>query len=162
LTGVPDTDPRIIVAGGGHGGYVQDYQYAYAQHGWIPAAPDGAVGNAAWGGNAHGSYTASTPATSTAGGQGAIHNGVQNKSGVPGGASDLYGAGGGWWSGPQGGRVNGTKIGHQSGGGSGYIGGVNNGRVYQCNENFPVPAMDGTEETGHAGSGYARITFLYN
>ena len=42
-------------------------------------------------------------------------------------------------------------------GGSGYIGGVNNGRVIAGNESMPSPT--GGTETGHSGNGYCKITW---
>lgn len=46
----------------------------------------------------------------------------------------------------------------QEHGGSGYVGGVENGETIAGNLSFIAP--NGESEIGHAGNGYARITFI--
>ncbi|MNT02601.1 Glycine rich protein [compost metagenome] len=55
----------------------------------------------------------------------------------------------------------GGKVGENStggGGGSGYIGGVQNGQTIVGNTSLTAPG--GETEIGHTGNGYARITFV--
>ncbi|WP_081618608.1 fimbrillin family protein [Segatella paludivivens] len=75
-----------------------------------------------------------------------------------GGAEGNGGAGGGWYGGYacQTGSGNSTNIG--GGGGSGHIGSGVTGSTIAGNTSFTD--YDGTAVTGHAGNGYARITFV--
>ena len=68
--------------------------------------------------------------------------------GAFGSSYTLCGGGGGWYGG---------GFGNGGGGGSSYIAGLANGNTIAGNSTMPAP--DGTTETGHAGNGYARITF---
>lgn len=59
---------------------------------------------------------------------------------------------GGWYGGGKG-----NTYAVSGGGGSGYIGGVQNGQTIAGNTT--MPSANGSTETGHSGNGYARITF---
>ena len=74
------------------------------------------------------------------------------------GAEGNGGAGGGWYGGYacQTGNGNDTNVG--GGGGSGHIGSGVTGTTIAGNTSFTD--YDGTTVTGHAGNGYARITFV--
>ena len=73
-------------------------------------------------------------------------------SGAPGGGGD-GGGGGGYY----GGVVSGGGGYWGPGGGSGYVGGVTNTTLTAGNASMPAPG--GGTETGHTGTGYARITY---
>ncbi|WCK57683.1 glycine-rich protein (plasmid) [Aneurinibacillus sp. Ricciae_BoGa-3] len=82
------------------------------------------------------------------GGTGSINN-WYNYNGN-GGGGGYYGGGGGTGSGYMSGYTGG------GGGGSGYVGGVQNGQMFSGNQWFISPW--GSNEFGHSGNGYARIS----
>lgn len=61
---------------------------------------------------------------------------------------------GGWYGGGKG-----NTYAVSGGGGSGYIGGVQNGET--ISGNMAMPSVGGNTEIGHSGNGYARITLIH-
>ena len=133
---VDNKDDVVIVAGGGGGN-------AFNSHsGYGPHSTNGGCGGGLTGGsgyyNVEGGFYG-TGATQTSG----------NAFGV--GATSCGGSGGGWYGG-----ISGW---YGTGGGSGYIDGVENGQTIAGNQEMPT--HDGTSTmTGNSGSGYAKITLL--
>lgn len=125
---------RIIVAGGGGGG------------GCVSSTRPGGEGGGASG------------VTPTSGGAGGSQSGGGATGGTLGKGGDAsanrYGGGGGGYYG--GGTSSTVQRG--GGGGSGYIGGVLEAETTVGNTSIPSPS--GGTETGHTGSGYARITII--
>ncbi len=134
----------LIVAGGG--GYS-----------W----PEGGLAS---GGGLNGISTTFGSYTSAGGGQTSGYQFGQGQAGYTktaygsNGAEGNGGAGGGWYGGYacQTGNGNDTNVG--GGGGSGHIGSGVTGSTIAGNTSFTD--YDGTTVTGHAGNGYARITFV--
>ena len=156
---------RVIVAGGGGGAY--SYSSTYSNGGYGGGATGGSTTRAGGGtstsaGNSDSSYSN----YGTAGSFGLGGTSVKPSSIVAGGGGGWYGGGFGVY--PSGG----------GGGGSGYIytestaanypsGCLLNSSYYLTdasttagNQTFKAP--NGTDETGHIGNGYARITYLGN
>ena len=69
------------------------------------------------------------------------------------------GGGGGGWYGGFSIQVQGNGSGVGGGGGSGHVGDVTDGQTLAGNTAFPSP--DGDAETGHTGSGWAKIIWQY-
>ena len=117
------------------------------------------------GGTSGGSATQSYGSGGGGGTQSAGGTGGNGNSGSFGqGGAGLYrssgygGAGGGGWYGGGGAYPDGSGDDDRGGGGgSGYIGGVSNGNTIAGNAS--MPSTSGGTETGHAGNGYARITY---
>ena len=161
---------RVIVAGGGGGG---GYSYVGGYGGGNAGGVGGnqtSTANYGQGGTQTAGGAAGTGTTvGTAGTFGLGGNGGQNTSASGGG-----GGGGGWYGGG-GGKSGANTSCYPGGGGSGFIysatavypaGGVApnanyyivNGRTVAGNTSFPDSTGNGNE-TGHAGNGFARITF---
>lgn len=156
---------RIIVAGGGGG---KGYSSTYGGAGGGLNGITGGVGSASSGGGG---------ASQTSGGSGGTYSSNTSYAGTFGTASTSSshngGGGGGGWYGGGSGVGAGTDAG--GGGGSGYVWSsatasnvpsgysvssfyyLTNAQTIAGNTSFPAPG-DGNE-TGHSGSGYARITY---
>ena len=143
-------DKVLIVAGGGGGARNQSNHIAAARWG------QGGAGGGLTSGGAYSNFNTTTVtkmtaclATQTVGyafGQGEAGN--ANSAG-----------GGGFMGGYAGAGECGTYLGSGSGG-SGYIGTLDNAASLDGENTFPSPT--GTNEIGHSGNGYARITYLGN
>ncbi|MBR4985616.1 MAG: hypothetical protein IKY83_07750 [Proteobacteria bacterium] len=148
----------LIVAGGGGGGERETGGYGGGTTG-----NNGLRGS----GNCGPVTVTATGANQSAGGApGTVNNGygsgskgVFGKGGdgnctslVSGGCDTGAGGGGGWYGG------GGIPYCGAGGGGSGHIGTGVSGSTYPGNMSFVAPG--GTTETGHSGTGYARITLL--
>lgn len=135
-----NTGAIIVVAGGGGGG-------AFEQNGGCGGGTTGGQGagtNPEYLGGVGGSQTAGY-----AFGQGEPGSGRGNGNGVAGGGGGYYG-----------GKINTDNVNangdhNSAGGGSGYV--ITGGTTTAGSETFKAP--DGSNETGHSGNGYARITF---
>ncbi len=141
----------LIVAGGGGGTDDGTSQWA----GTLGGSNDGSGG---YGGGESGGEPRSEGAF-LSGKAGTQSSGYKQGIGepVPGTNHDAGGGGGGWWGGKWGGVQNSSG----GGGGSGYIGGVSTPKeTIAGNSSFPAPG--GGNETGHAGDGYARISWVSN
>ena len=129
----------------------------------IVAGGGGSTSEAA-GGGLNGISCSNEYYTSAGGGQTSGYQFGQGQAGYTKTAYGSYGAegnggaGGGWYGGYacQTGNGNDTNVG--GGGGSGHIGSGVTGTTIAGNTSFTD--YDGTTVTGHAGNGYARITFV--
>ncbi|MDR1156025.1 MAG: hypothetical protein LBL04_15060 [Bacteroidales bacterium] len=164
LTGIPSTDPRIIVAGGGGGG--QRWNGSATGNG---DDGDGGGESGVQSGSVYinppTDLTQAQPGTQTAGGAGTVPStgggaggvgvagkgGLSQNSNVGGG-----GGGGGWFGGGGGGWANNQVSG--GAGGSGYISPTLTDAFTQSGS-FVFLSPAGTYEAGHAGHGYARISY---
>ena len=162
---------RIIVAGGGGSA---TWSYSPYTHGGYGGGENGGDGVT------YGSSTAAGKGgTPTAGGAGGDNAGVFGKGGdaVQPTVNNTAGAGGGGWYGGGSGTKNSAGSTHcTGGGGSGYVYTSSTAANYPSgclldsshyledaatvagNTTFKSPS--GTDETGHTGNGYARITFI--
>ena len=144
----------LIVAGGGGGGRDQANHVSAAKWGY------GGAGGGTRGQGALSSFTETTDIFTEA----TTLAGTQSSGCSFGGGCSVTGnsAGGGGWYGGYGGNdsfnYNGTNNNPGSGsGGSGYIGGVDNGNTIAGTSSMPT--HNGTSTmTGNAGDGYAKIT----
>lgn len=137
----------IIVAGGGGG---TDEWDGYIKSGSNDGS--GGYGGGESGGNAKNSGKAVTGQAGSGGSQTSGYRQGNGQSEIW--TDDSGGAGGGWYGG-YGGYSNNMG----GGGGSGYISDeLKNAETIGGNQTFLAP--DGTEETGHWGNGYARITYI--
>ncbi|MGN0470630.1 MAG: glycine-rich protein, partial [Acutalibacteraceae bacterium] len=150
-------DDVLVVAGGGGGsGYYQNTNAKQWSHHGLGGAGGGleSQGNHDNGAVSHGISTVKG-STQTASGTGTNRSSVGSfGQGASYDTREPYGSGGG------GGWYGGSSTELQGGaGGSGHIGtGTINGETIAGTETFLAP--DGTDETGHTGNGYARITYL--
>ena len=161
---------RIIVAGGGGSGT------------WGGGAVIGGYGGGSTGGDGVSNdtgYSAGKGGTQTAGGQGVDNNGVFGKGGdakKPSTYNAAGAGGGGWYGGGSGERDSASGKHTGGGGGSGYV------YTSSTASNYPLGCLltsdhyltnaatvnggttfkspSGTDETGHSGNGYARITWV--
>ena len=162
LSGDPATDPRILVAGGG-GGSGQTGSSVLR----IGGAGGGEVGQSSYGGtasfyatggtqteggNSYGGYTIAANGEPGQGSDGTASNGFCRTGGC---------GGSGWWGGAGGGNSwSGVADSPGGGGGSGYAGPT--GQTIAGHDATGIPKISTHKgvDTGHAGHGYARITFL--
>lgn len=138
-------DGTVIVAGGGGG--TDNYN-------GLSKGDDGSggYGGGESGGNAKNDGTTVTGQAGSGGSKGSYYRQGNGQSETW--VNDTGGAGGGWYGGYAG---NANNMG--GGGGSGYISEeLKNAETIGGNQTFLAP--DGTEETGHWGNGYARITYI--
>jgi len=131
---------KIVAGGGGGNLYFSSYSYTAGAGGGLSGV-DGLTYSSGTGGvggtqNAAGTDTYANNATFGAG--------SNQTSG-----STVCGGGAGWFGG---------AAGNPAGGGSGYIGGVTNGTTIAGNLTIIEP--NGTTAIGHAGNGYARISYV--
>lgn len=145
---------RIIVAGAGGGSFVSSVTETY--HCVSGGGRGGGTsGGSTYSSDCQGVYLV-TGGTQTAGGTGSRYN-SPGGLGVGGNRStSAYGVGGGG-SGYYGG-AGGTSDYCGGGGGSSFIGSLTNGQTIAGNVSMPAPG--GGNEVGHAGDGYARITYI--
>ena len=156
---------RVIVAGGGGGG--QDFSVGgYATYQYLAVAGDAGGTGSAFSGTTWCCGGPGGGATQTSGGSGGTVYGNATSPGGTGslgqggyGSNNNYeggaGGGGGYYGG--GGGAGGCG-GPAGGGGSSYIGSLSNASASSGNISFIAPS--GSNETGHVGHGYARITIL--
>ena len=138
----------LIVAGGGGGG------------GYTGGKPDQLTGG--FGGGETAGKGGANEAASNATHTGYMQGYGQNRYDVKGSSSDGGGAGAGWY----GGYVNPNgNMDFGGGGGTGYVAAtfgqhaITGGKTIAGNESFPATDGKNTEQ-GHAGNGYAKITFI--
>ncbi|MGN1458332.1 MAG: glycine-rich protein [Acutalibacteraceae bacterium] len=149
-------DDVLVVAGGGGGsGYYQHTNLTQFSHHGLGGAGGGleSQGNHDNGSVSHGTSTVQG-STQTASGTGTNNSSVGSfGQGASYDTREPYGSGGG------GGWYGGSSTELQGGaGGSGHIKEGLTGQTIAGTETFLSP--DGTEETGHKGNGFARITIL--
>lgn len=153
----------LLVAGGGGGG---NTNAGYTQQSYSDYNNGGAGGGTSGAGNTNTGlndssiigYGNSTGGTQNSGGTGAngAENGTFGKGGTAGGDSTGFcgsGGGGGFYGGGAGANS------HAGAGGSGYvnISKLTSAQTTSGNQSFPSPTSS-SNETGHSGNGYARIT----
>ena len=138
----------LMVAGGGGGG------------GYTGGKPDQLTGG--YGGGETAGKGGANEAASNATHTGYKQGYGQNRYDVKGSSSDGGGAGAGWY----GGCVNPNELmDFGGGGGTGYVAAkfgqhaITGGKTIAGNERFPATDGKNTEQ-GHAGNGYAKITFI--
>lgn len=138
----------LMVAGGGGGG------------GYTGGKPDQLTGG--YGGGETAGKGGANEAASNATRKGYMQGYGQNRYDVIGSSSDGGGAGAGWY----GGCVNpNERMDFGGGGGTGYVAAkynqhaITGGKTIAGNESFPATDGKNTEQ-GHAGNGYAKITFI--
>ncbi len=172
---------RAIVAGGGGGTGMDNTSY-YGGVGGGTSGTDGGASTASGSagtptaggiGSTSNSYAYGTVTTNSVNGQ-AGSFGLGGNGGEGTNCSGGSGGGGGWYGGG-GGKSGSSSTAGGGGGGSGYVytsatasnypnGCLLNSNYYLADAvtiagNEVFPATDGTSETGHAGNGYARITY---
>ena len=156
-------DEVVIVAGGGGGGS--------ADGGAFYNCSSGAAGGGLEGENrGHNDWKAAYGTQ-----DGVMYDDIYAGFGYGANADEWYsklkiylipGGGGGWYGGGLCHRVQGGTVTQNirdmksSGGGSGYIGGVENGVTVAGNVRNGIVEPDGTTATGHTGAGHARITYI--
>ena len=145
----------LLVAGGGGGASVGATGKSYDGYGGSGGGTSGGKGgNCEYDGGLGGGQSSGSGNAFGLGGTSVCSNGGNNGGECPGG-----GGGGGFYGGHKG-NYGRSVYGSGGGGGSGYIGGVSGGATYAGNTSFVAPG--GGNETGHAGDGYARITWVSN
>jgi hypothetical protein len=145
---------RIIVGGAGGGG--QGYSSYISNGGYGGGTTGGTTVNNGGNGTAAGTYTTGA-GTQTAGGTNSTGWNGAGSLGIGGnyysGQSYLGGGGAGYYGGAAG-----AYVGAGGAGGSSYVGTLANSQTIAGNASMPNP--NGGTETGHAGNGYARITYI--
>ena len=151
---------RIMVAGGG-GGIGQSYYALYGYAGGITGGYIGSIGPAGKGGMQSSGGAGGSDSKYGTAFSGGFGYGGQGLAFGSGGGGGYYGGGGG---------VQSDSGDGAGGGGSSYISGYSGCTVYSTTYTFfnaimvdgnaSMPTPTGGTETGHAGNGYARITFV--
>ena len=163
---------RVIVAGGGGGGYETGNSGNGASHSYGGGTTGGtgsggsdryAYGGTQTAGGAHGSYN---------GWGGTVYDGSFGVGGSSSSAGYSNGGGGGWYGGgastPDGGAGGGSGYVYTESTASNYPSGCLLNNSYYLTEAVTVAGSqsfkspNGSNETGHTGNCYARITYLGN